>query len=103
MHSFSFLWSLRIRLMCIFVIKFKFSFFQNKLFDSTQLIVINLINSSSENLMDYIHNASVKKKYDFPHLIQGKLLHLQIGWLEKEKDVTLFLMMPYMYLYFSII
>lgn len=43
------------------------------------------------------------KKYDFPHLIQGKLLHLQIGWLEKEKDVKLFLMMPYMCLYFSII
>lgn len=52
--------------MCIFVIKFKFSFFQNNLFDSTQLIVINLINSSSENLMDYIHNASVKKSTIFP-------------------------------------
>lgn len=36
--------------------------------------------------MDCIHKVSVKNPYDFSHLIQDKLQHLQIGWLEKEKD-----------------
>lgn len=74
--------------MCLFVTRFDFlGFFspQNKLVEWIQLIVINLIYSSSENLMDSIHKVSVKNPYDFSHLIQDKLQHLQIGWLEKEK------------------
>lgn len=70
--------------MCIFVIKFKFSFFQNKLFDSTQLIVINLINSSSENLMDYIHNASVKKKVRFSPL-NSRQIATFANWLTRKE------------------
>lgn len=76
--------------MCLFVTRFDFlgGFFspQNKLVEWIQLIVINLIYSSSENLMDCIHKVSVKNPNDFSHLIQDKLQHLQIGWLEKEKD-----------------
>lgn len=79
---FLYLLSLRIRLMCLFVTRFDFlgGFSpQNKLVEWIQLIVINLIYSSSANLMDCIHKVSVKNPYDFPHLIQDKLQHLQIG------------------------
>lgn len=79
---FLYLLSLKIRLMCLFVTRFDFlgGFSpQNKLVEWIQLIVINLIYSSSENLMDCIHKVSVKNPYDFPHLIQDKLQHLQIG------------------------
>lgn len=79
---FLYLLSLRIRLMCLFVTRFDFlGVFspQNKLVEWIQLIVINLIYSSSENLMDCIHKVSVKNPYDFSHLIQDKLQHLQIG------------------------
>lgn len=79
---FLYLLSLKIRLMCLFVTRFDFlgGFSpQNKLVEWIQLIVINLIYSSSENLMDFIHKVSVKNPYDFPHLIQDKLQHLQIG------------------------
>lgn len=40
--------------------------------------------------MDCIHKVSVKNPYDFSHLIQDKLQHLQIGWLEKEKVTFVF-------------
>lgn len=79
---FLYLLSLKIRLMCLFVTRFDFlgGFSpQNKLVEWIQLIVINLIYSSSENLMDCIHKVSVKNPYDFSHLIQDKLQHLQIG------------------------
>lgn len=79
---FLYLLSLKIRLMCLFVTRFDFlgGFFpQNKLVEWIQLIVINLIYSSSANLMDCIHKVSVKNPYDFSHLIQDKLQHLQIG------------------------
>lgn len=79
---FLYLLSLKIRLMCLFVTRFDFlgGFSpQNKLVEWIQLIVINLIYSSSANLMDCIHKVSVKYPYDFPHLIQDKLQHLQIG------------------------
>lgn len=79
---FLYLLSLKIRLMCLFVTRFDFlGGFppQNKLVEWIQLIVINLIYSSSENLMDSIHKVSVKNPYDFSHLIQDKLQHLQIG------------------------
>lgn len=79
---FLYLLSLKIRLMCLFVTRFDFlgGFSpQNKLVEWIQLIVINLIYSSSANLMDCIHKVSVKNPYDFPHLIQDKLQHLQIG------------------------
>lgn len=51
---FLYLLSLRIRLMCLFVTRFDFlGFFspQNKLVEWIQLIVINLIYSSSEKLI----------------------------------------------------
>lgn len=79
---FLYLLSLKIRLMCLFVTRFDFlgGFSpQNKLVEWIQLIVINLIYSSSANLMDCIHKVSVKNPYDFSHLIQDKLQHLQIG------------------------
>lgn len=79
---FLYLLSLKIRLMCLFVTRFDFlGFFspQNKLVEWIQLIIINLIYSSSENLMDCIHKVSVKNPYDFSHLIQDRLQHLQIG------------------------
>lgn len=79
---FLYLLSLKIRLMCLFETRFDFlgGFSpQNKLVEWIQLIVINLIYSSSANLMDCIHKVSVKNPYDFPHLIQDKLQHLQIG------------------------
>lgn len=79
---FLYLLSLRIRLMCLFVTRFDFLWVfspQNKLVEWIQLIVINLIYSSSENLMDCIHKVSVKNPYDFSYLIQDKLQHLQIG------------------------
>lgn len=79
---FLYLLSLKIRLMCLFVTRFDFlgGFSpQNKLVEWIQLIVINLIYSSSANLMDCIHKVSVKTPYDFSHLIQDKLQHLQIG------------------------